>query len=231
MKASLVSSLCTILFILAFANPIFSQFRLKLGPSVGANYNIDSGSDLPQNGNGFGFVVGAQADMNFTPAVGLIANLQFYDNRSGSFTQSNPGQTINEQGNNVIYSVSDDYSANLAYFNIEVLFKVGLTTNNLFFFGGAAEGFIIAQSYDITETVTFPYPYQNNNQNLSGSGSFQNMNNRFELKFGVGYDIPAGSVFVTPQLSFGYGTSDVVQNVNWQITTIQGMITVKFNLI
>ncbi len=231
MKKNLLISTTTLLLALAFANPVFPQFRLNLGPSVGTNFNIHTGSDLPQSGNGFGFVIGAQADMSFTPTVGLIANMQFYDNRSGSYSQTGSNQYVDQQGNPVTSTVTTDNSASLAYFDFEALFKLGLKNNNLFFFAGPSVGFNIEGSYEQTVTETFPAPYENNNTKNTSKGSIQNLNARFELKFGSGYDIPAGNMFITPQVSFGYGLTQVEQDVNWRILTVQALVTVKFNLI
>jgi hypothetical protein len=231
MKRNLSFLLSIALFVMLYTNPAFSQFRLKIGPSIGANFNIHTGSDLPQSGNGFGIVIGGQADMSFTPTVGLIANMQLYDNRSGSFTQTSSNQYQDQAGNPVTSSVSTDNSASIAYFALEALFKLSLKNNNLFFFAGPSLGFNIEGSYNQTQTETFPSPYQSNNTSNSSSGSFQNMNTRFELKFGGGYDIPEGSMFITPQLSFGYGLTEVQQNFNWRILTIQALVTVKFDMI
>ncbi len=232
MKNSLRVSLF-LAFVLLFANPAFSQFRLKLGPSVGTNFNIHTGSDLPQSGNGFGFVIGGQADMSFNPTIGLIANMQFYDNRSGSFTKTSSNHYQDQQtGAPVTSTVSTDNAASIAYFELEALFKINLKNNNLFFFAGPSVGFNIQGSYDQTVSETFPSPYQNNNNSNSSKGSIQNMNARFELKLGGGYDIPTSSgMYITPQLSFGYGLTNVEQDVNWKILTIQALVTVKFNLI
>ncbi len=218
-------------FVLTFSAASFAQFRLNLGPSIGANFNIHTGSDLPESGNGFGFVIGGQADMAFSPMVGLIANMQFYDNRSGSFTETGSNQYQDQQGNPVTSTVSMDNSVSVAYFDIEALFKLSLKNSHLFFFAGPSVGFNIESSYDQKISETFPAPYQSNNQSTSTKGSLKNMNSRFELKLGGGYDIPAGSIFVTPQLSFGYGLTQAQQDFNWRILTIQAMVTVKFNLI
>jgi len=230
MKKKLSFLLISALFII-FTNSAFSQFRLKIGPSIGANYNIHTGSDLPQSGSGFGFVIGGQADMSFTPMIGLIANMQFYDNRSGSFTQTGSNQYQDQLGNPVTSTVSIDNSASIAYFDLEALFKLSLKNNNLFFFAGPSLGFNVEGSYDQTQTETFPAPYQSNNTSTSSKGSIQNMNSRFELKFGGGYDIPAGNMFITPQLSFGYGLTQVEQDINWRILSIQALVTIKFDMI
>ncbi len=233
MKKNLTFLMGIAVFVLFFANPAFSQFRLNLGPSIGTNFNIHTGSDLPQSGNGFGLVIGGQADMNFTPTIGLMANMQFYDNRSGSYTQTSSNQyTDNQTGAPVTSTVTQDNSSSIAYFALEALFKVNLKNNNLFFFAGPSVGFNVEGSYDQTTTETFPAGYQNNNTSNSSKGSLQNMNARFELKFGGGYDIPTSAgMFITPQVSFGYGLTNVVQDVNWKILTIQALVTVKFNVI
>ncbi len=97
---------------------------------------------------------------------------------------------------------------------------------------GPSVGFNVEGSYDQTTTETFPAGYQNNNTSNSSKGFLQNMNARFELKFGGGYDIPTSAgMFITPQVSFGYGLTNVVQDVNWKILTIQALVTVKFNVI
>ena len=55
---------------------------------------------------------------------------------------------------------------------------------------------------------------------------------RFELKTGAGYDIPVTKfIIITPQLTFGYGLTDVVKDVKWKIMTFQLLAGVKFNLI
>jgi opacity protein-like surface antigen len=82
--------LASMLFLLTTNNGL-SQFKLKLVPQTGMNFNLHTGSDI-ESGSGFGFVIGAGADMQFTKNIGLIANLQFYDNRSGSISQTGSNQ-------------------------------------------------------------------------------------------------------------------------------------------
>ena len=210
----------------------FAQFQLKLGPSAGLNYNIHTGSDLPQSGSGFGFVIGGQVDMSFTPHIGLIANMQFYDNRSGSFSKTSSNQyTDQNTGAPITSTVSDQNDASIAYFMIEPLFKLSLANSGMFFFVGPAIGFNVQGSFQETISETFPTGYQNNNTKQTSKGSIQNMNARFELKLGGGYDIPLGGLYLTPQVSFGYGLTQMKQDVNWRILTIQALVTVKFQLI
>lgn len=87
--------------------PINAQFQLGLKPVVGLNFNLHTGSDFPESDNGFGLVIGEQADMSFSKSIGLIAGLAFYDNRSGSYSS-----TASQNG----IAYTSDISASLAYF-------------------------------------------------------------------------------------------------------------------
>ena len=82
--------MASLVFLLASNNGL-AQFRLKLVPQTGMNFNLHTGSDI-ESGSGFGLVVGGGVDMQFTNTIGLVANLQFYDNRSGSISQTGSNQ-------------------------------------------------------------------------------------------------------------------------------------------
>lgn len=231
MKKFSTALVVSLVLVFASFSSSYGQFKLKLGPSLGLNYNIHTGSDLSQTGTGFGIVLGGQVDMDFTPTIGLITNVQFYDNRSGSTTVSGSNQYYDNYGNPVSSSVSTETSASLAYFMIEPLFKYKLPRSPIFLFAGPAIGFNVESSYDNTTSETFPAPYQSNNATTHQKGSFQNMLVRFALKVGGGYNIPVGNLDVTPQVSFGYGLTKVQSDVSWRVLTIQALVTVKFKLI
>lgn len=213
--------------VLLTAPSSYSQFRLSLGPNIGMNFNLHTGSDLPESGNGFGIVAGAQVDMMFSRSFGLMTNLQFYDNRFGSYSKS---ATEPNNGNPVSYT--QDYNASVAYFQIEPLAKI-TTPGGFFFFGGPALGFSVEGSGERVTTLTTPgFQFQDGTTKQTAKGSIDNMNVRFELKLGAGYDIPVGmDMAITPQLSFGYGITNVVKDVTWKILSIQAMATYKFKLI
>ena len=65
------------------------QFRMSVGPEVGFNLNLHTGSDLDEGGSGLGVALSGIVDMSFTSnrAIGLLTGLAFYDNRSGSSSQ------------------------------------------------------------------------------------------------------------------------------------------------
>ncbi|NWF89263.1 MAG: outer membrane beta-barrel protein [Ignavibacteriaceae bacterium] len=208
------------IFLLA-SNTSFAQFRLKLGPNLGLNYNIGTGSDVDETMTGIGMVIGGTVDMAFTPTIGLITNMQFYDNRSGGTSTEGSVQGI-------AYTVNDDRS--IAYFMIEPLFKLTIPSSSFYFVAGPAVGFAVQGSYDVRITsqnnqVTFQ------DGSTKATGSIKDMLVRFALKFGSGYDIKLGSIFLTPQLAFEYGLTNIVSDVKARILTIQLTTAVKFSII
>ncbi|HEX2962081.1 MAG TPA: outer membrane beta-barrel protein [Ignavibacteriales bacterium] len=221
MKKVLTVLALSVLLISLSSNSSQAQFRLKLGPQVGMNFNIATGSDVNNTTNGFGALIGGQVDMSFTPVIGLMANMQFYDNRYVSSTED--GTTDN--GSN--YTIT--YGSSMAYFMIEPLLKLSLPASNFFFFVGPSVGFPVQSSYE--EKVTSP----GNNVTFQGggtkiTGTIRNTNTRFEMKLGSGVDINLGGVYLTPQFSFGYGLTTIQEDVEARILTFQLLTTVKFGL-
>lgn len=206
----------------------YSQFRLSLGPTIGMNFNLHTGSDLKESGSGLGMVIGAQVDMNFSNTIGLITNLQFYDNRYGS--RSEDGTDL-VGGEPVNYTVENN--ASIAYLGIEPLIKIGIPGSNFFFFGGPAVGFTIQNSGEAITTITTPgFAFNDNTTKRTSKFTIKETNVRFEIKAGAGFDIPIGTFMsITPQVSFGYGITNVVSNVSWKILTIQALATFKFRLV
>ncbi len=215
--------LILLILFLSISNISYSQFRMKVGPTLGLNYNIGTGSDLDETVSGFGLVVGAQVDMNFTPMVGLITNIQFYDNRSGS--SSTKGTT--QDGTS--YTLTN--STSLAYFMIEPLFKLSIPQSGFYFVMGPMVGFNVEATFE--QKVTS----QNNNVTFQGGGTKieQSMKNtlvRFGIKTGAGFDINLSSLIdLTPQLNFEYGLTNIQSDVSARILTFQALVTVKFKVL
>lgn len=210
------------LFFLYPTNNVNAQFGMKVGANLGLNFNIGTGSDLKETMSGFGMLFGATVDMSFTRSIGLITNLQFYDNRSGSYDESGTYQGIN-------YTITN--SASIAYFVIEPLFKLSLPTSGLYFVGGAGLGFNVEGSGEqelssANDVLTF------NDGSTKYKTTLKDMLVRFELKLGSGYDIELSKlVTLTPQLTFGYGITKVQSDVSARIMTIQLQTSVKFSVL
>jgi Outer membrane protein beta-barrel domain len=208
----------------------YAQFKLKVGPNLGMNFNLHTGSDV-ESGSGLGMVIGGTVDMQFTPTIGLIANLQFYDNRSGSISQTGSQQYNDGQGGTVSSTITVDNSISLAYFVIEPLFKLNVRGSGFYFFMGPSIGFNVEGSSEAVYTETFPPPFNNNDQKKTSKSTLKDLLVRFEIKAGGGYDIwLSNSVVLSPQLSFGYGITKVIKDVSYRVLTIQALGTVKFAL-
>lgn len=209
--------LVTLTLIMLLSNQTNAQFHMGVGPSLGFNFNLHTGSDLDEGGSGLGLVLAAQTDMTFTQdrSIGMIASLVFYDNRNGSAT------TLGNQ-NGVNYSAENDVS--ISYFQIETLFKYRLPMGIYFVFGPEI-GFDL--NAELESEITYPqYPTYSGEKQKS---SLKNVNTRFELKMGAGYDIPLSKLItLAPQLTFGYGVSDVIEDVDYSILTFQALVTCKF---
>ncbi len=213
-------------FLISLQEKSNAQFNLKLGPVTGMNFNIGTGSDLPETSSGFGFLFGAQVDMNFTPVIGLITNLQFYDNRSGGY---NLDGTL--KGTNT--AVTEERNFSVAYFLIEPLFKLRIPGSGFYFVVGPELGFTVQSSFStrLEQQNGNPINYPGTTTNKS-KGSLKNTNARFAIKLGSGIDLPVGKlVTLAPQLNFGYGITTFQENFESRILTIQALLAVKFTLI
>jgi len=197
--------------------PSFAQFKMKIGPATGFNFNIHSGSDLQESGNGIGLMIGGEADMSFSPTIGLLARLVFYDNMSGGYSQSGTDQYYGNW--------SQDVSASVGYFTIDALFKFNLPKSKFFFVGGPSFGINEESSYEVTTKIQ-------GYQDQKAKGSLKDTKARFALKLGSGYDIPiAHKIEISPFATFSLGLTDVVSDVKWKIISIHAGASVKFEVL
>jgi hypothetical protein len=215
---------CVLALGLVLASPAAAQFHLAIAPVTGLNFNIHSGSDLDETGTGFGFLIGADAVMHFSPNFGLISGLRFYDNRSASRSRTGTEQGIN---------YTQDISASIAYFQLENLFLLKLPKSQIYFVAGPVIGFNVEASGEVKTTLTTQgAQFQGGGTTQTQKSSIKNTVIRFELKAGAGYDIPVTrDITVAPQLTVGYGITKVVEDVSWRILTIQAAASVKFAIL
>ena len=196
--------------------PGYAQFTMKVGPLTGMNFNIHSGSDLKQTGTGVGFMIGGEADMMFSSTVGILTRLTLYDNKSGSYSES--GTT---QG----YNYTADVSWSVAYFQIEPLFKFKIPHSGFYFVAGPSLGINVEGSQETTIKIE-------GYQDQKNKGSIKDMQARFEIKAGAGYDFSISrGLEISPELMFGYGLTKVVSDVSWRILSIQAAASVKFSVL
>ena len=220
MKKSLSLFVLVLVFFFASTKDSDAQFKLGLGPLTGMNFNILTGSDLNDTYTGFGFVFGSQLDMSLTPVLGILAQVQFYDNMSGSNSVTGQLAALNgAQG-----TLDEDLS--FAYFMIEPLLKLNLPGSGMYFLAGPAIGFNIQSSYTDTYTV------QNGQRIPPQKGSIKNTNVRFAVMAGAGYDIRLSSLMtLAPQFTFGFGITNLIQDVSARALSFQLGTALKFRLI
>jgi len=212
----------TMLSILIFFSVITNaQFRMSVGPSMGFNFNLINGSDVETGGSGLGFLFAGQTDITFNQdrSLGLLINMAFYDNRSGDFSVTVPGQGFNQ---------TQDTDLSLSYFQLEPLFKFRLPVGVYFVFGPAL-GFNLSAERNIKITNTF-----SNGQQQTGTfkETLKNTNTRFAIVAGSGYDIRLSQLItLAPQLTFRFGLTDVVENFALKIITFQAAVACKFHVL
>ncbi len=196
--------------------PAFGQFSMKVGPTIGMNFNIHSGSDLEETGTGLGLMIGSEADMSFSPVFGIIARLIFYDNMSGSNSTT---------GTYYGTPYTADQDASVGYFTIDALCKVAIPRSGFYFFAGPSFG-IPVEGQSTTTIKAQGY------QDSKTKASLQDQTARFALKFGAGYDIPiTRTMDISPDVSFSMGLTKVVSDVSWRIMSIHAGATLKFHVL
>lgn len=216
MKKMTLYAFALVISVVVLTAPAGAQFSMKVGPITGMNFNIGTGSDVPETMTGIGLVFGGEADMSFSPTVGMITRLIFYDNMSGSYS---------EMINDGLPNHTRDLSASVAYFTIDALFKLQLKNSNFYFFAGPSFGINVEGSYEVTEKAT-------GYQDYKAKGSMQDMSARFAIKAGAGYDISiARNLELTPNASFAFGLTKVQSNVSSRIMNIFAGATLKFHVL
>lgn len=196
-----------------------AQFRMAVGPEIGFNLNLHTGSDLDEGGSGLGVGLNGIVDMSFTSnrAIGIITGLSFYNNRSGSSSQ-----LISQNGVN--YSIDNDVS--IAYFEIITLFKYRIPNVGVYFVFGPQVGFDMSAQLARDILVVGGQRVQKTKNTL------QDTQTRFELRFGGGWDIELSPLItLAPQLTFGLGLTNVVEDVDYSIYTFALSVACKFNVI
>jgi|WetSurMetagenome_2_1015567.scaffolds.fasta_scaffold368685_1 hypothetical protein len=195
----------------------FGQFHLKAGPALGLNVNIASGDLTTDTYSGIGILLGGQLDMDFTPMIGLIVNVNIYDNKSIS------NSTTENQ-----VDITDDIS--LGYFEIQPLFKLQIPKSGFYFFAGPGMGFNIEGSEKVTQT-------QGTNTPQVSKSTLKNLAFRFDLKGGAGFNISTGSLLdISPEVSFAYGLTNVFTDTfshgrTWKCMSINFSTIFKFKAI
>ncbi|MDR1879889.1 MAG: hypothetical protein LBQ78_03040, partial [Tannerellaceae bacterium] len=121
----------TALFVAGVSFAGVAQFSMSLGPVVGMNYNFYHGTAISNSNmsfNGIGVSIGGQADMRFTPVVGMLVTVTAYDGLSAS-------GSITQQGTKSVQEIG------LGYLTVNPALKFSIPNTGLGFFVGPGVGF------------------------------------------------------------------------------------------
>jgi hypothetical protein len=205
----------TMILVAGFAGTVFGQFKLSVGPSVGMNYTFYHGSAVSNSNlsyNGANIALSGQADMKFTPVVGLLTSLTFFDgaNAKASITQN---------------GVTQAQQYRLAYIMLNPALKFSIPSTGLSFYAGPGIGFKLignSETYQIQD---------GQRTSLAAKTDLLNVKPRIEALVGMQYDFELGGVILTPQLAFAYGLTDVVETAEWKASYVQFGFACKFPLV
>jgi hypothetical protein len=192
-----------------------SQFRMSVGPVVGMNYNFYHGDAVKNSNmsfNGVGVSVGGQADMSFTPVVGLLATVTAYDMMSAS-------GDLTQQGT----KTSTDYG--LAYLMINPAIKFSVPNTGLGFFIGPGIGF------KLTGTVEQHQIVDGQRQQTFQKSDMPNMKPRVNGQGGMFYDFDLKSLYLTPYFLYDFGFTDVDEAGGWKASGIKFGLAIKFKVV
>jgi hypothetical protein len=205
----------TVILFAGLAGTVWGQFKMSVGPSVGMNYTFYHGSDIDNTNlsyNGVNIALSGQADMKFTPVIGLLTALTFFDgmNAKGSITQS--GTTQAEQ-------------IRISYMMFNPSLKFSVPSTGLSFYAGPGFGFKLLGSGE-------SYQIQNGQRTqVAAKADLVNLNPRIEAIVGMMYDFNLGGVILTPQFSFNYGLNKVQETSEWKASCVQFGFACKFPVI
>ncbi len=99
--------------VLFLSNSLFAQ-SVKIGPRITGNYNIYNRTSATGSWNGIGIGIGGTIDVSFSPNIGIMGNLTFFDMKS--FSHSETVQTNVGPG-------KQEYNLSLSYLTIDPMFK------------------------------------------------------------------------------------------------------------
>ena len=133
MKKSLSLVVLILVFFFVSTKDSDAQFRLKLGPYTGMNFNLGTGSDLTETATGFTFFFGSQVDMSFSRTIGLLTQIQFYDGRGIGYSQTGGTVKTITAGTANLGQGTLDTDFSLAYFMIQPLLKLTLPAGSFYF--------------------------------------------------------------------------------------------------
>jgi hypothetical protein len=203
-------ALCTfIMMVMAMGTK--AQVQVSAGVGGGINYNFHSLSDGEESFHGFGGLVTGQVDLQFSRYAGLLLWIDFYSDLSGK-KKMEGGSSIETK---------------LGYLNIAPTLKLCIPGSPFYFYGGPG----IAFKTKARLKLTVPYEEEGYRSNVAEEIDIEETNTRFDLRFGLGYDIFASNkLIISPFAGFHYGFNKITKDGEWKINTLNVGIAARFNV-
>ena len=211
MKKIIISIITFVMAVSASA-----QFKMSVGPMIGGNINFYSGSDISNlntSVNGFGVAVGGQADMQFTPVIGLLATLTVYDGLSASGTTT-------RQGTKTVLNFNN------GFLMLNPSLKFSIPTTGFSFYAGPGIGIKLHSSTEAYQVV------DGLRQPLQEKTDAANVNPHITAQVGAMYDFDLGSgVKLAPHIALNLGLNNAAEAVEVKMSNIQFGLTCKFAVV
>jgi hypothetical protein len=188
-------------------------------------------------GNGIGFNIAAVIDLGFTKTFGLIGKIQ-YNSRAGKFNQTWTADVLDVMNNNTVTATwNDDVNWTFSYIGFDLLARIQFSPDSWYMVVGPSFNSLSANTAKVTQTILSPANFFYVEETVFGpsianqyrvanvSAKISNVkSSRIDLKAGVGTWIPLGKkVSLTPELTFGYPLTELVQ-------AAPGNADIKFNM-
>ena len=180
-------------------------------------------------GNGFGFILGAAADFPLSDIFGIAPRIS-YNTRSGSSTYSVypvPAVIIDPGGNYEVNStMEDNIDWTFSHISIDLLLRIQLLKESLYLKAGPALSAILSNKAELTQNITKPdgvYYFEDMNGELiivhnyrtaSSSGEVEGFeSSRLDLLIGIGTWIPlTKDLLLTPELMYALPLSQIAKD-------------------
>ena len=203
------------------AAPIFA-------PRTGANYEPAAFT----GSNSGSVALGALVMYNLSEEMAISLRLS-YAGHDAAFRTTSTYAIGRVDGSTT--DATSEYTLNtaLATVSAEPLFSYRIF-GGLQAYVGARVSFVATNSFDQKETLISPSDggfdaMRNRSRNIQQGAIPQLQTLWISGVAGLGYDIPLGSnLILSPEVFYSLGLTQVVQNVNWNIHTLRGGISVRF---
>jgi len=217
---------------------------LRGGLYIGLNQSLHAGnvplSPSPDNtfytkGSGTNFIFGLVMEKGISRFIVLGLRLGF-DPMSASIHENfrEVGRISDSQGN--LYDVYRDHNVeySLRYFSLNGYAKLYPYGGPGFFLGGGlTTSALLKSTYSTSAIVTAP-DWARGSVGKTSSGEIADINNiRYSLNVSAGYDFYFTYGFVTPELRYDIGLSNVVDAGyadTWSVNNISGLVSMTFPL-